>query len=87
MADGDALHVTRTKAFSAVGVQKTLEKRLSQSLFQCLYGRTEKGFSLFQCTGSTAKTAFLLALRRTPGNTKGWKPDAVFQPLQTQEIT
>ncbi|UUZ69780.1 hypothetical protein LP416_10830 [Polaromonas sp. P2-4] len=26
MADGDALHVTRTKAFSVVGGQKTLEK-------------------------------------------------------------
>jgi hypothetical protein len=34
MADGDALHVTRTKAFSAVGIQKTLEKRLGQSFFQ-----------------------------------------------------
>jgi hypothetical protein len=28
MADSDALHVTRTKAFSAVGIQKTLEKGL-----------------------------------------------------------
>ncbi|MDB5966052.1 MAG: hypothetical protein JWQ72_2552, partial [Polaromonas sp.] len=27
MADGDALHVTRTKAFSAVEGQKTLESR------------------------------------------------------------
>jgi hypothetical protein len=29
MADGDALHVTRTKAFSAVGIQKTLENTAS----------------------------------------------------------
>jgi len=33
MADGDALHNTRTKAFSAVGIQKTLEKRLVFNLF------------------------------------------------------
>jgi len=28
MADGDALHSTRTKAFLQSGIQKTLEKRL-----------------------------------------------------------
>jgi len=33
MADGDALHVTRTKAFSAVGIQKTLERRLFSIFF------------------------------------------------------
>jgi len=33
MADGDALHSTRTKAFSAVGIQKTLGKRLAFNLF------------------------------------------------------
>jgi hypothetical protein len=36
MADGDALHVTRTKAFSAVGIQKTLEKRLLSIIFPVL---------------------------------------------------
>jgi len=35
MADGDPLQVTRTKAFSVVGGQKTLEKGLCKSSFQC----------------------------------------------------
>jgi hypothetical protein len=43
MADGDALHVTRTKAFSAVGIQKTLGKRLTQSFFQYFY-QNRKGW-------------------------------------------
>jgi hypothetical protein len=33
MADGNALHVTRTKAFSAVEIQKTLERRLFSIFF------------------------------------------------------
>jgi hypothetical protein len=32
MADGDALHVTRTKAFSAVEIQKTLESTILMML-------------------------------------------------------
>jgi len=37
MADGDALHVTRTKALSAVGVRKHWKKDWSQSFFRCFY--------------------------------------------------
>jgi hypothetical protein len=36
MADGHALHVTRTKAFSAVEIQKTLESRLLAICFPVL---------------------------------------------------
>src|SRR5665647_163914 len=43
MADGDALQVTRTKAFSEVGGQKTLEKRLRQSLFRCFHKTRKAG--------------------------------------------
>jgi hypothetical protein len=38
MADGNALHVTRTKAFSAVGIQKTLESTTKR----CLRVRSQK---------------------------------------------
>jgi len=43
MADGDALHSTRTKAFSAVGIQKTLEKRLDiKTFFQLIFFWNQK---------------------------------------------
>jgi hypothetical protein len=37
MADGDALHVTRTKAFSAVEGQKTLRTRRGSRVFSVLF--------------------------------------------------
>ena len=40
MADGDALHVARTKALSAVGIQKTLESRLISICFPVLLQNT-----------------------------------------------
>jgi hypothetical protein len=44
MADGNALHVTRTKAFSAVEIQKTLEKRLFAICFPVSPQGTELAF-------------------------------------------
>jgi len=46
MADGDALHVTRTKAFSAVGVQKTLEKGLISIIFPVFLQNTGQAAGL-----------------------------------------
>jgi hypothetical protein len=37
MADGDALHVTRTKVLSVVEIQKVLKSRLFYQLFSTLY--------------------------------------------------
>ena len=37
MADGDALHVTRTKVLSVVEIQKVLESRHFYQLFSTLY--------------------------------------------------
>jgi hypothetical protein len=42
MADGHALHVTRTKAFSAVEIQKTLENRLPAICFPVLLQNTQR---------------------------------------------
>jgi len=37
MADGEALHVTRTKVLSVVEIQKVLRSRLFYQLFSTLY--------------------------------------------------
>jgi hypothetical protein len=52
MADGDALHSTRTKAFSAVGIQKTLEKR-PFNLFSSIFSIHPKKTLSFRLLKST----------------------------------
>jgi hypothetical protein len=47
MADGNALHVTRTKAFSAVEIQKTLERRLFSIFFPVFLQDTQIGLRGF----------------------------------------
>jgi hypothetical protein len=37
MADGDALHITRTKVLSVVEIQKVLKRGLFYQLFSTLY--------------------------------------------------
>jgi hypothetical protein len=48
MADGNALHVTRTKAFSAVEIQKTLERRLFAISFPVRSMKRERLEALFE---------------------------------------
>ena len=53
MADGNVLHVTRTKALSVVEIQKVLNSRLFHQLFSALCvhkifeGISTKGWKLF----------------------------------------
>jgi hypothetical protein len=42
MADGDALHATRTKVLSVVEIQKVLRSRLFYQLFSALFTLTDK---------------------------------------------
>ena len=73
MADGDALHITRTKAFSAVEGQKTLGRR-RLSLLSSISIKHRK------------QIAILLPAVRLEAQKAG-SPFKVFQPSQTQEIT
>ena len=73
MADGNALRITRTKAFSAVEGQKTLKKRLLKNLlFGALTG-TEPVYTNF--LSSTLKQKRLEALFED------------FQPSRTARVT
>jgi hypothetical protein len=61
MADSDALHITRTKASSAVGIQKTLEKR-RRSLFSSISAHLSK--FLFHGAGSLTSGAGAYTLKQ-----------------------
>jgi hypothetical protein len=50
MADGDALHIARTKAPSVVGAQKTLQKCRKEAFLWCVlntFTETAKGWGPF----------------------------------------
>jgi hypothetical protein len=58
MADGDALHVTRTKAFSAVGIQKTLERRLTSIFFPVFLQNTGQASAWVFVKSKDSKAGF-----------------------------
>jgi hypothetical protein len=57
MADSDALHITRTKAFSAVGIQKTLEKRRFCIFFPVFLRTPYKTLRAFESSSFTGQAA------------------------------
>jgi len=87
MADGDALHVTRTKALSAVGVRKHWKKDWSQSFFRCFYKaldglQTRQEFEEHLEAGGLSLLFSVFLETRKAGS-----PMTVFQPSRTPRIT